>query len=537
MSAQIQSLFDQLYNVGNQKNLDTRTFTENTGTSFSDFLKDSTKVNAHFFDPGTQLENPEGTQAKELDSYSVDDELERQDFTTNDYEDENYASDDQEKKDRRDHEDRQSPIVNPLTNAVNDASTKISGDGASVAATQKAAATQQHTEQAQQTNAQNQNETIAANSTKQTAVNASTTTISANNASNANNGANANIGNGNIAASVTVTQEATVVAKAQGNLNTNTTLAAQNGANGKQSVADMLLATSDEAAALNTNPAATNKTKNGNGNNSAAAEKSGKNASQINSANTTNAATSAEAQKNVETKTTSNRPETTLAQAAPASINATTKQTQQAPAPLAPLDDILVDGSGSTSRSTDSSFAANLNGQQNNQVQNGNATAKSAQANSSRPNIPPKIISDQVSVNIQRAAAQSQDRINIQLRPQELGRIDVAMELAKDGKMTAVVTAEKQETLDMLREDSSTLLESLMNAGMKADSSSLSFNLGGRENSFDQFAAGNKGKSLPEKEFNLDGEDGTEIESTTSELLGRGEIAQPDADGRYDFQV
>ena len=51
------------------------------------------------------------------------------------------------------------------------------------------------------------------------------------------------------------------------------------------------------------------------------------------------------------------------------------------------------------------------------------------------------------------------------------------MELAHDGRMTAVVTADNRETLDLLKRDASQLQSALEAGGLDLDSSNLAFNL------------------------------------------------------------
>lgn len=161
-------------------------------------------------------------------------------------------------------------------------------------------------------------------------------------------------------------------------------------------------------------------------------------------------------------------------------------------------------------------------------------TASTAQAQSTRPSVPPKVIADQVAVNIQRAAGQGADKISLQLRPQELGRIDVKMEMASDGRMTATISAERPETLDALRSDARALVQSLNDAGLQTDSSSLSFNLKGQEGNGQQTASGN-GKAGPSGDTGS--EDGMETADGSEELLATGQTATPDDDGRWDVRV
>lgn len=93
----------------------------------------------------------------------------------------------------------------------------------------------------------------------------------------------------------------------------------------------------------------------------------------------------------------------------------------------------------------------------------------------------------QISVQIQRAAEEGGGRVSIQLRPEELGRVGVDLDIQHDGHVLAVITADRPETLEALRRDSAALERALQDAGLKTDQQSLSFNLrgdggnGGRE--------------------------------------------------------
>ena len=88
-------------------------------------------------------------------------------------------------------------------------------------------------------------------------------------------------------------------------------------------------------------------------------------------------------------------------------------------------------------------------------------------------------VTEQVSVKITKALQAGTDKISIQLKPSDLGRVDVKMELTHDGRVMTVVTAEKPDTLDMLRRDSSELQKALADAGLQ--SGDMEFNLKGQE--------------------------------------------------------
>ncbi|MCG8596441.1 MAG: flagellar hook-length control protein FliK [Kiloniellales bacterium] len=84
---------------------------------------------------------------------------------------------------------------------------------------------------------------------------------------------------------------------------------------------------------------------------------------------------------------------------------------------------------------------------------------------------------EQVAVQIRRAVATGNDRISIRLHPAELGRVQVRLEVADDGHVRALITAERPETLDLMQRDLRGLERALQDAGLKTDPGSLSFGL------------------------------------------------------------
>mgnify|MGYP002838255821 CR=1 FL=1 len=88
---------------------------------------------------------------------------------------------------------------------------------------------------------------------------------------------------------------------------------------------------------------------------------------------------------------------------------------------------------------------------------------------------------NQVFVQLTKAVQNGQNKITVQLRPEELGRVEVKLDIAGDGRVKAMVMADKPETLDLLQKDSRVLERALQEAGLKTDNNSLSFNLQGRE--------------------------------------------------------
>jgi flagellar hook-length control protein FliK len=86
---------------------------------------------------------------------------------------------------------------------------------------------------------------------------------------------------------------------------------------------------------------------------------------------------------------------------------------------------------------------------------------------------------EQIAVHIHKAIGAGQDRINIQLRPPELGRIEVKFELADNRLVHVVITADRPETLELLQRDVRGLERALQDAGLSTDSGSLNFSLRG----------------------------------------------------------
>lgn len=84
---------------------------------------------------------------------------------------------------------------------------------------------------------------------------------------------------------------------------------------------------------------------------------------------------------------------------------------------------------------------------------------------------------DQIAVNIQKAVKDGKDHFSIRLNPEDLGRIDIRLEIAQDGRLQANISVEKAQTLELLQRDQRSLESALNSAGVKADSGSLNFSL------------------------------------------------------------
>ncbi len=101
-------------------------------------------------------------------------------------------------------------------------------------------------------------------------------------------------------------------------------------------------------------------------------------------------------------------------------------------------------------------------------------------------------VSDQVALRLSKATQDGDSRITIKLVPAELGRIEVRLDVASDGRVTAHFQVEQSSTLDLLQKDAKGLERALSDAGLKMDSQSLNFNMRGG----DQRQAGANGQNM-----------------------------------------
>ena len=95
---------------------------------------------------------------------------------------------------------------------------------------------------------------------------------------------------------------------------------------------------------------------------------------------------------------------------------------------------------------------------------------------------------EQIAVQLHKQVVDGNDQMTLQLRPEELGRIDIKLEFSSDNKVQGTVVVDNQTTLDLLSKDSGSLQRALQDAGLRADSGSLQFSLrdGGQQGSSSQ---------------------------------------------------
>ncbi|MDX1950420.1 MAG: flagellar hook-length control protein FliK [Rickettsiales bacterium] len=73
--------------------------------------------------------------------------------------------------------------------------------------------------------------------------------------------------------------------------------------------------------------------------------------------------------------------------------------------------------------------------------------------------------------------SKGKNSIELHLEPAHLGKVNIKFDFSAEGKPAIMVLADKADTLDMLKKDSSEIQKILQDNGIKADSGSLSFNL------------------------------------------------------------
>mgnify|MGYP003571131297 FL=1 len=87
--------------------------------------------------------------------------------------------------------------------------------------------------------------------------------------------------------------------------------------------------------------------------------------------------------------------------------------------------------------------------------------------------VPASAIALQIAKHVQKGV----NTFEIRIDPPELGRVDVKLDVAADGRATAHLVVEKAETLDLLQRDAKALQQALQDAGLEADQDTLSFSL------------------------------------------------------------
>lgn len=162
-----------------------------------------------------------------------------------------------------------------------------------------------------------------------------------------------------------------------------------------------------------------------------------------------------------------------------------------------------------------------------------------AQAHAAR-HAPPIPVADQIATHIGKAIKDEVKAINVQLNPEELGRVDIRLEFGQDGRVSAHIVADNQQALDLLQRDQRALERSLADAGLKTDNSSLNFSLrqdGSGNEAFNRFAQNQDGGQQGQGRSGRGGRDRAVADVTA---VDAGPAARPRtiaADGALDIKV
>jgi flagellar hook-length control protein FliK len=82
-----------------------------------------------------------------------------------------------------------------------------------------------------------------------------------------------------------------------------------------------------------------------------------------------------------------------------------------------------------------------------------------------------------VAIEIAGKALEGKNHFEIRLDPPELGRIEVRLDVDKDGNASTHMIADRSDTLNLLRNDSSDLQRALQDAGLKTSGNGMQFSL------------------------------------------------------------
>jgi flagellar hook-length control protein FliK len=82
-----------------------------------------------------------------------------------------------------------------------------------------------------------------------------------------------------------------------------------------------------------------------------------------------------------------------------------------------------------------------------------------------------------VAIEIASKAVAGKNHFDIRLDPPELGRIEVRLDVGRDGSISSHVIADRKDTLDLLQRDASGLQRAFEDAGLKTSDQGMQFSL------------------------------------------------------------
>lgn len=91
--------------------------------------------------------------------------------------------------------------------------------------------------------------------------------------------------------------------------------------------------------------------------------------------------------------------------------------------------------------------------------------------------MPPAVPIAGLAVEIAGRALAGKNHFEIRLDPPDLGRIDVHLNVDRNGQVTSHLVVDRPDTLNLLRQDSTGLERALQDAGLKTSDNGLQFSL------------------------------------------------------------
>jgi flagellar hook-length control protein FliK len=104
-----------------------------------------------------------------------------------------------------------------------------------------------------------------------------------------------------------------------------------------------------------------------------------------------------------------------------------------------------------------------------------------------------------LAVEIAATVQSGKTHFEVRLDPADLGRIDVRIDVDRNGQVTSHLTVEKPETLSMLKQDAPQLQQALNDAGLKSGSGGLQFSLRDQSQSGQNNANNNQTGGQPQR--------------------------------------
>ena len=159
------------------------------------------------------------------------------------------------------------------------------------------------------------------------------------------------------------------------------------------------------------------------------------------------------------------------------------------------------------------------------------ATQSTQPASSQGALAPNANLQEQVAFSIKNNAPKGKSEINLQLRPDSLGRLNIKIDINKEGQTFVVVTAERTETRDLLQKDSQQLMELLEQSDLDISDDNMSYSLFN-----DQEQQEFKDRQAGSSDITTDqAKEGSIAENTTTPLisLGMREIQIPRHGGTW----